>query len=341
MARKTQNRPHGAIAGRLFGSFSGKTLPGHPVGVLTQNRPHGGIAGRQFGSFAGKGASGATYTLTAAQGTYTIIGSDALADYAVTAAQGSFVVTGQDASLLRTYTLSAAQGSYSLSGQDAAFTLGYGLTAESGTYAFSGQDAVLSYQQSGAITASSGTFLLTGQDVTFQYLRVYSLTAESGSYNVSGQAAALTYSADATPFGGFGNFGPSIRKKKRKPVPPTKTLREQLEETYEQLAAKPSVPTAVTQTADAPAETSKAEVQPATTPSAKLVAESDRAPDEAQELPDVAAEVRETLQVANQPILKWLAHINQNVTELHAKLDRMEEQRKQARRKAQHDLLLG
>lgn len=55
----TQHRPHGAIAGKRFGAFSGKTPGdiGHPVGRLTQNRPHSAIAGKRFGSFADKGGA--------------------------------------------------------------------------------------------------------------------------------------------------------------------------------------------------------------------------------------------------------------------------------------------
>jgi hypothetical protein len=63
----TQHRPQGALAGRRFGLFSGKTADtgsAHPVGVLTQHRPDGAIAGRRYGSFADK-AVGSEWELVA------------------------------------------------------------------------------------------------------------------------------------------------------------------------------------------------------------------------------------------------------------------------------------
>lgn len=59
----TQHRPHGAIAGRRFGAFSGKTADtggSHPVSRITQHRPEAAIAGRRFGSFSGKAGAPAS-----------------------------------------------------------------------------------------------------------------------------------------------------------------------------------------------------------------------------------------------------------------------------------------
>lgn len=64
MAAITQLRPHGALAGRRFASFVGKTAEGgggggaHPVSLLSQYRPHGALAGMRFGNFSGKTAEG-------------------------------------------------------------------------------------------------------------------------------------------------------------------------------------------------------------------------------------------------------------------------------------------
>lgn len=57
----TQHRPHDALAGRRFGSFSGKTeapASSHPVGKIIQPLSIGVTAGRRYGSFAGKTAGG-------------------------------------------------------------------------------------------------------------------------------------------------------------------------------------------------------------------------------------------------------------------------------------------
>ena len=63
------------------------------------------------------------YTLTAVAGSYTITGSDGLAQRAMNAAFGSYSLSGQDAGFTLTtpqdYTLIAAQGNYTLSGKSA------------------------------------------------------------------------------------------------------------------------------------------------------------------------------------------------------------------------------
>lgn len=61
MSKVTQHRPHGAIAGLLYGAFDGKTS-GTPAGKQRsiQHRPHGAIAGPLFGTLSGKTAAGVT-----------------------------------------------------------------------------------------------------------------------------------------------------------------------------------------------------------------------------------------------------------------------------------------
>ena len=308
--------------------------------------------------------------VTASVGTLTPSLAKALSGTAVTVSAGTLTPSTTVALSGQSVTVSAGTITYS-AGSDISLALtGAAVTASAGTLGLSSTvslagsavtvsagSVVPTFPRTlsgSAVTASAGTVTpsmavpLVGQSVTVSagtlaYAPQGDVTVALTGEAVTAYAGTLTASGGDvdSPFYGYGNLGPSVRKKKKKPGPRPKTLREQLEETYEQLAAKPSVPPAVAPTADSPTEKSEAEVQPIAAPSAKLVAKSDEAADEAQERQDVAAEVRETLQVANQPILEWLAHINQNVTELHAKLDRMEEQRKQARRKAQHDLLLG
>lgn len=136
------------------------------------------------------------YTLTADPGTYSISGSEAVADFEVSAAQGSYGFTGQDAALRKTHILVAEAGSYALAGQDAIFEIGSPartLTAESGTYAVSGQDAGLYAGR--YVGAEHGFFALLGQAANLVYgvATNYSMLAEQGTYSTTGQDAALTF----------------------------------------------------------------------------------------------------------------------------------------------------
>ena len=129
------------------------------------------------------------YTITAAQGSYTLTGQAAnlLQGYLVTAAQGSYSLTGQAATFSRTYIVVAGQGSYSLTGQAAALSQGYGFQAEQGSYALTGQAANLLTAQ--ILTAAQGSYSLSGQTVDLRKGRT--LTADQGSYSLSGQAVAF------------------------------------------------------------------------------------------------------------------------------------------------------
>jgi hypothetical protein len=93
------------------------------------------------------GSKPLAYTLTADQGTYNLIGSDALADHEVTADQGSFTITGQDASLYRGYVFPVASGTFALTGQAATLTAtgATALVADTGIYSITGFDAALFY----------------------------------------------------------------------------------------------------------------------------------------------------------------------------------------------------
>lgn len=247
--------------------------------------------------------------VTASAGTLVPSSSVSLAGSAVTASAGTVVPT-----FPRTLSGSAV-------------TVSAGSVTPSTSVPLSGQ----------AVTVSAGTLTYAPQGDVTVALTGEAVTVSAGTLTASGGDADL-------PFYGYGNLGPSVRKKKKRPAGPRpKTLREQLEETYEQLVAKSPVPPAAASSADSSVAKPEAKVQlaPAPAPAPVPTGKPSAVADEPQERQDVAADVREALQAANQPILEWLAHINQNVTELHEKLDRMEEQRKQARRKAQHDLLLG
>ena len=133
--------------------------------------------------------AGGDFTLTAAQGSYTLTGQAATltADRTIVAAQGSYTLTGQAAGLLADRLLTSAQGSYTLSGQAAGLEAARLLTSAQGSYALTGQDAGLNYGR--FITADQGSYTLTGQDAGLLISRL--LTAAQGSYALTGQAAGL------------------------------------------------------------------------------------------------------------------------------------------------------
>ena len=135
----------------------------------------------------------AGYTLTAAQGSYSLSGQAAspLADRKIAADQGSYSLSGQATALLRGYLVTATQGSYSLSGQDAGLLADRLIAAAQGSYSLTGQDADLLLGH--LLTADQGSYSLTGQAVTLTYTPVggYTIVAESGSYALSGQAVSV------------------------------------------------------------------------------------------------------------------------------------------------------
>ena len=142
-------------------------------------------------------AGGATYTLTAASGSFALTGQDAgLAFNRVLAADTqSYALTGQATGLAFNRTLAAASGSFTLTGQDAGLAFNRVLSAASGSFALDGQDVTLTYTPiSGAtytLGAASGSFALTGQDTGLAFNRV--LTADTQSYSLSGDVAGLAF----------------------------------------------------------------------------------------------------------------------------------------------------
>lgn len=139
-------------------------------------------------------SGGATYTLTADGGSFTLTGGAAglAAGRKLTAAQGSFTLTGGSAGLAVTRKLTAAQGSFTLTGGDVTFTYN-----GSATY---------------TLTAEQGSFTLTGGAVTFG--RTYAIAADGGSYALTGGNANFTYSGGAATGGGhlYKFLNPPTRK---------------------------------------------------------------------------------------------------------------------------------
>lgn len=141
---------------------------------------------------------GATYTLTAQAGSFTLTGANATltATRNLTAQAGSFTLTGSNATLSKSYTLTANAGSFTLTGANATLTANRLLTAQQGSFTLTGADVNFTYN-SGAtytLTAQAGSFALTGADITTTATR--KLTAQAGSYSVSGSNVTFTYSGD-------------------------------------------------------------------------------------------------------------------------------------------------
>jgi len=130
--------------------------------------------------------AGATYTLTADNGSYTTTGQDAslLRSKVISGNQGSYSITGQTASIFKTKVIDASFGSYSLTGQNATITYApggsYTLTADQGTYTLTGQTAGLT--KSKVISAAQGTYSLAGQAATLSYSGTNTITLKAGSW---------------------------------------------------------------------------------------------------------------------------------------------------------------
>lgn len=133
-------------------------------------------------------------TIAAAQGSYSLTGQSAglVPARKVVAAFGSYSLTGQAAGLTATRNVAAAQGTYTLTGQAAGLLKGQTLAADQGAYTLTGQAAGLIATRS--LLAGAGSYALTGQDVTLLYgSSAKSIAAEQGFYTLTGQDAALTY----------------------------------------------------------------------------------------------------------------------------------------------------
>lgn len=129
------------------------------------------------------------YTVTAAQGSYTLSGQSVALrqDLKLVAAQGSYTLSGQSVTLSKGFIFAAAQGSYTLSGQAVNFPRTYVLAAGQGSYALSGQPVNL--LQGRVLAAAQGSYTLSGQTVNL--LAGWKLAAAQGSTTLAGQAVAL------------------------------------------------------------------------------------------------------------------------------------------------------
>jgi len=141
--------------------------------------------------FVHAAAAPSGYTLTCAQGSYTVTGQTAgtKAGRKLALAQGSYTLSGSTASLLEGRNIACAQGSYTLTGSTA--YADYAITCAAGSYTLSGQAAAL--RAARLLALAQGAYTLTGQDVALLYTTpgAYSIAMGQGSYALTGQSAAL------------------------------------------------------------------------------------------------------------------------------------------------------
>lgn len=133
-------------------------------------------------------------TIAAAQGTFTLTGyaADLLegSGYYFTVDVGSYTLTGNATALQKGYLVTAVQGSHTLTGQNAGLLTTRTLSAEQGSYSLTGQDATLTKSSATKLTADYGTFAITGQAATITVQ--HTLSAEQGTFTITGQATGTT-----------------------------------------------------------------------------------------------------------------------------------------------------
>lgn len=97
-----------------------------------------------FSTIGTETANSVSYTLTAAQGSFTLTGEAVLLHVARTmaAAKGSFTFTGEAATLTRGKTLSASVGSFTLTGESVAFHTHLSMPAAHGSFVLTGESAI-------------------------------------------------------------------------------------------------------------------------------------------------------------------------------------------------------
>lgn len=138
--------------------------------------------------FQGSGAP-QSYTLTAAQGSYTETGQSAglYKGYLVLSNNGSFSEAGQVSDLKVSRILAFSQGSYTQTGQSANLNKGVTMIASQGSYVESGQTA--SYGLARTIISDQGSYTESGQ--ISNLLKTTIINSAQGNYTESGQLAGL------------------------------------------------------------------------------------------------------------------------------------------------------
>lgn len=145
-------------------------------------------------------SGGATYTLTAAQGTFVLNGIAATLNSArsLIAAKGTYAVNGIAAAFNRGIGMPAAQGAFIVSG--IAANRGISMSAAKGSYVVNGIAAGLFRGRT--VTAAQGSFTVNGIAASFPV--ALSIKPVTGVYTINGISVVLAYS----PAGGGGGTLP-------------------------------------------------------------------------------------------------------------------------------------
>lgn len=132
--------------------------------------------------------TGASLSLTASQGTYTVTGVSTTVNSSrsVAATKGNYVVTGVAATPNAGRSISATQGTYAVSGKPQTLNRGIVLTATQGSYTLSGATVTLPRDRS--LIAAGGAYNLTGTATGLS--RGRTVIAGPGTYTVTGNAQA-------------------------------------------------------------------------------------------------------------------------------------------------------
>lgn len=151
-----------------------------------------------------KAASGASYTLTADQGEYSLTGfaTTLRAERRLALAHGAYALTGFATALRAARWMALAQGTYTLTGFTVDMTKGVSLPMAVGAYALTGFASNL--RRDARLVAASGSYNLTGHAAGLSAAR--RATAAAGLYALTGFDVDFVYvpvAADEAPrYGG-------------------------------------------------------------------------------------------------------------------------------------------
>lgn len=139
-------------------------------------------------------AGGATYSLTAESGGFSLTGnaSGLTASRKLLAEQGSFVLTGANAGLAYGRTVIADTGAFTLTGNATGLAANKKLAADQGSFILTGADATLTYNPASStysMSAGTGAFVLTGANAGLAVSR--KISADQGSFTLTGGNTGL------------------------------------------------------------------------------------------------------------------------------------------------------
>lgn len=133
-------------------------------------------------------SGGNTYTISAAEGTYTLTGKTQAVNAfrSIIATEGVYSLTGKPQTF--GIGIGASQGSYSLTGEPQAFAIV--MPVSEGVYALTGEAVTLTTSSSPTLVAAEGTYSLVGEPQKFAV--ALSCLAQHGVYVLTGKPQVLS-----------------------------------------------------------------------------------------------------------------------------------------------------